>query len=56
MDDCVKCVKYDRLCIDCGECDEFCDLEPNKKCNSCGKCLQEDKNYKIIKITKIIDK
>ena len=56
MEDNIKCVKYDRFCIDCGECDEFCDLDPNKKCDSCGNCLKEDANYKIIKITKIIEK
>ena len=43
------------LCIDCGECDK-CDLDPNKFCDSCGKCIEPDKNYKIIKITKIIEK
>lgn len=48
-----KCIKYNRLCIDCGECDEFCDLNPTKKCDSCGKCIQTTDNYKIIKITKI---
>lgn len=36
------------------EIDDTCDLDPNKICDSCGKCLEEDKNYKIIKITKII--
>ena len=49
----IKCVKYDRKCIDCGECDEFCDINPNKKCDSCGKCIEDKNNYKIIKITKI---
>jgi len=36
------------------ECDDTCDLDPNKICDSCGKCIEPDKNYKIIKITKII--
>ena len=36
------------------EIDDFCDINPEKICDSCGKCLEEDKNYKIIKITKII--
>lgn len=48
-----KCVLYDRECIDCGECD-LCDLDPNKKCDNCGKCIEPNKNYEIIKITKII--
>ena len=47
------CELYDRECIECGECDR-CDLDANKICDSCGKCLELDKNYKIIKITKII--
>ena len=51
-----KCELYDRDCIDCGECDDICDLDPNKKCNSCGKCIEPTANYKIIKITKIIEK
>lgn len=52
----MKCTLYDRECIDCGECDKYCDLDPNKLCDNCEKCLELDKNYKIIKITKIIDK
>ncbi len=37
------------------ECDDdFCDLNPDKICDNCGKCIDEDKNYKVIKITKII--
>ena len=35
--------------------DDTCDLDPNKICDSCGKCIEIDKNYKIIKITKIVD-
>ena len=34
--------------------DDTCDLDPSKICDSCGKCIVPDKNYKIIKITKII--
>ena len=49
-----KCELYDRDCVNCGECDK-CDLDPNKICDSCGKCIETDKNYKIIKITKIIE-
>ena len=49
-----KCVKYDRVCIDCGECDEYCDINPQKKCDSCGECIATKKNYGIIKITKIL--
>ena len=47
-----KCVLYDRECIGCMEC-EVCDLDPEKICNNCGKCLniQDDA---VIKIDKII--
>ena len=34
--------------------DDYCDLDPSKICDNCEKCLGLDKNYKIIKITKII--
>ncbi len=33
-----ECVLYDRQCIECGECD-MCDLDPEKVCDNCGKCL-----------------
>lgn len=39
---------------DFNECDDYCDLDPNKICDNCCKCIETDKNYKIIKITKII--
>lgn len=48
-----NCVLYDRICINCGECD-VCDLDANKICDNCGKCIEPDKNYKVVKITKII--
>ncbi len=34
--------------------DEVCDLDPNKICDSCCKCLDLNKDYASIKITKII--
>ena len=34
--------------------DDYCDLDPTKICDNCCKCIDSDKNYKIIKITKII--
>ena len=49
-----KCVLEEKVCTNCGECDK-CDLFPDKICDSCGKCLESDVNYKIIKITKIIE-
>jgi hypothetical protein len=43
------CVLYDRLCVDCGECD-WCDLDPDKRCDNCKKCLGEPKDYRAIRI------
>lgn len=51
-DDIKKCVLYDRDCIGCLEC-ETCDLDPNKICDNCGKCL-DIKDDAIIKIDGII--
>ena len=47
-----KCILYERECIGCLEC-EICDLDKNKICDNCGKCLniQDDA---VIKIDKII--
>ena len=42
------CVLYARECNDCGEC-EFCDLDPLKICDNCGKCLNTD-DFATIKI------
>lgn len=47
-----KCVLYDRDCIGCLEC-EMCDLDPNKVCDNCGKCLNIQ-DFATIKIDKII--
>ena len=47
-----KCVLYDRDCIDCGECDR-CDLDPNKICDNCMKCVNGDEEYRSILIDEI---
>lgn len=47
-----KCVLYDRDCIGCLEC-EMCDLDPNKVCDNCGKCLNIQ-DFATIKIYGII--
>ena len=43
-----ECVLYDRECIGCMEC-EVCDLDPDKICDNCGKCL-DIKEFAAIKI------
>lgn len=47
-----KCVLYDRDCIDCGECDR-CDLDPEKICDNCMKCVMGDDEYRTLKIDAI---
>lgn len=49
------CVLYDRACIDCGECDR-CDLDPDKICDNCMKCINGDDQYRSIQIDAIITK
>lgn len=34
--------------------DDYCDLDASKICDSCGKCLESDKPFNSIQITKII--
>ena len=46
-----KCVLYERDCIGCLEC-ETCDLDPNKVCDNCGKCI-DMQDVASIKIDKI---
>lgn len=47
-----KCVLYERECTGCLEC-EICDLDENKICDNCGKCL-DIQDAAVIKIDKII--
>lgn len=48
-----ECVLYDRYCIECGECN-ICDLDKNKICDNCCKCIDEDADYAGIDIDDII--
>ena len=47
-----RCVLYERECIGCLEC-EICDLDPDKICDNCGKCI-DFKDDAVIKIDGII--
>ena len=47
-----ECVLYDRECIECGECDR-CDLDPNKICDNCMKCVNGDREYRSILIDEV---
>ncbi len=48
-----ECVLYDRLCIHCGECDR-CDLDPNKICDNCGKCIDSGEEYAKLPIDAVL--
>ena len=48
------CMLYDRKCINCGECN-ICDLNKNKICDNCCKCIEMDSDYYSIHINKIIE-
>ena len=37
-----KCILEDKACINCGKCDDRCELDPNKICDNCFKCLGID--------------
>ena len=43
------CVLHDRECIGCGECDR-CDLDPEKICDNCMKCIKGDAEFRRIAI------
>lgn len=47
-----KCFIYERDCIECGECN-MCDLDTEKVCDNCGKCIEVDSDYAEIKIESI---
>lgn len=47
------CVLEDRLCIECGECDR-CELDPNKICDNCCKCIDSTADFRAIEIDEIL--
>lgn len=44
-----ECILYERICIQCNECD-MCDLDPQVECTSCGKCLESEEEFRSINI------
>lgn len=48
----TQCVLYDRGCIGCMEC-ETCDIDADKICDNCGKCL-DVKDFATIKIDAVL--
>ena len=47
-----QCVLYDRECIGCGECDR-CDLDPEKICDNCMKCVNGNAEYRAVYIESV---
>ena len=38
-----RCIlQNDKVCNDCGACDDRCELDPNKVCDNCFRCLDGD--------------
>ena len=48
-----QCVLFDRECIGCGECDR-CDLDPEKICDNCMKCINGGAEYRSVSIDGIV--
>ena len=52
-----KCILEDKICNDCGLCDKLCQLDPNKVCNNCFRCLGledfEEQSYAEIPISAV---
>ena len=49
-----KCILDDaKICDECGECD-YCDLNPFKLCDNCGKCIEDNQEYRELKIDDVV--
>lgn len=47
------CDLYNRMCINCCECD-ICDLDGNKTCDNCGKCIDGSSNFRTVKFSELL--
>lgn len=47
-----KCIlNENKICNNCGDCDDRCSLDPRKVCDNCFKCLDSlEQDYAEIKI------
>ena len=53
--DLKKCLLNENLnCTECGECTR-CDLDPDKLCDNCMKCLHTDADYTAIEIDEVFE-
>lgn len=50
-----ECMLYDRECVNCGECD-MCDLEEDKRCDDCGKCIDSPEEFRSVDINEFFKK
>lgn len=49
-----KCILDEsKICDECGECD-YCDLNPFKLCDNCGKCIDDQEEYRELKIDDVM--
>ncbi|MCX7922930.1 MAG: hypothetical protein N3B21_13105 [Clostridia bacterium] len=49
-----QCQIYDRVCIDCDDCVR-CDLEDSKRCDNCGRCIDETEEFRTLNIKEFIE-
>jgi hypothetical protein len=49
----MDCRLFERECIDCGECD-VCDLDVDKICDNCMRCLETDADYSGVLVNEIV--
>ncbi|MEG1523585.1 MAG: hypothetical protein RRZ24_07785 [Clostridia bacterium] len=36
-----RCILEEKICDNCGHCDDRCELDPQKICDNCFRCLDE---------------
>lgn len=44
-----NCILEDKKCTDCGECN-LCDLDAEKICDNCGKCIDSEAESRAIQV------
>ena len=44
-------LRPEQPCTDCGECDDRCELDPQKICDNCFKCLETNKPFLEIPVS-----
>lgn len=49
-----ECILEEKECIYCGKCD-LCDLDDTKICDNCGKCINNDSDFRSIEVEDILE-